>query len=71
MTAYKAEPEAEPTNLGWIVQRREDDPNNPGWWRYGRPTWESTDMSWCPGSRWSWGTPSDLTTAQTTWDASH
>ena len=61
---------------GWIVQRQEDHPRNPGWWRFGRPYWVATDAelptSGFPESvRWNWGTRAALAEAQAEWDRSN
>lgn len=43
--------------IGAILQRKEEHPNDPGWWRFGRPVWvpehlvpEASDEV-----RWTWG----------------
>ena len=61
------------TTYGWIVQRQEDHPHNPGCWRFSRPSWVATDAelptSGFPESiRWSRGSRQDLTAAQAEWD---
>lgn len=57
---------------GWIVQRKEDHPHNPGWWRFGRPYWVARDHDLPDGfpdaARWSWGPQTELVTAQSAWD---
>ena len=64
------------TAHGWIVQRQEDHPHNPGWWRFSRPFWASTEAelpaSGFPESvRWYVGSRQDLAAAQTEWDRSN
>ena len=64
------------TTTGWIYQRQEDHPQNPGWWRYSRPEWvvsqEELPTSASPDTVRAWrGTHDDLTTAQAEWDAAH
>ena len=64
------------TANGWIVQRQEDHPHNPGWWRFSRPFWVATaaqlPTTGFPESvRWYMGSQQDLAAAQAEWDAAN
>lgn len=61
---------------GYIVQRQEDHPHNPGWWRFSRPYWIATEAALpktgFPDSvRWTWGNRDELAAAQAEWDRNH
>ena len=53
-----------------IIQRQEDHPGNPGWWRYSRPRLiqvaEPPEIS--ESVRWSYGTAAEAAEAQRQWD---
>lgn len=61
------------SKLGWIVQRVEDHPTRPGWWRFGRPYWVANESdlpaTGFPESvRWALGSRDELQASQAAWD---
>ena len=56
-----------------IIQRQEDWPGNPGWWRYSRPV--HRQMPQPPEireeTRWWYGDAAEAARAAAEWDAAH
>lgn len=60
-------------SYGIIVQHWEDDPHNPGWWRYGRPRYIEVmaPPQISPSTRWTYGSAATAEQTQQAWDIAY
>lgn len=56
-----------------VIQRQEDWPGNPGWWRFSRPRHEVRDQApkISEHHRWWYGDAQQAANAAAEWDADH
>ena len=63
----------ETKSYGIIIQFKEDDPQSPGWWRYGRPHY--IEVAEPPPlnemTRWVYGSVNTAEGAQRAWDLAY
>lgn len=58
--------------ISYIIQRQEDHPGNPGWWRFSRPMFcVGTPPPFSDHIRVWYGSEDDANRAQAEWDQSH
>jgi hypothetical protein len=62
------------SNVSIVIQRQEDHPHNPGWWRYSRPRCEvhtETPPLFSNSIRWYCGSEADAERDAAEWDRQH